>query len=257
MSRRLRIAWGITGAGHYLQESVKIIERLVYEFKISTIVYISRAGREVLRMYGIHDEFLEKLKFSKFCDVVFEEEEGHSYPRTGKVYIDVNLVVVSPTTFNTLAKIANGICDTLVTNLVAHALKARVPVILVVPDLECPLESEIPIYINHDVCISCDSKCVIVNVCPKNAIYIGIDELPHVDLLKCDRCGVCASKCPLNAIEISKKITIYRHPLLASLVERVRGMGIAVFGNPEDMWKSMLMRTVLERSSIMDSSRTS
>ncbi len=256
-SKRCKIAWGITGAGHYLRESIQYLEKMISEFNIPTIVYVSRAGSEVLKMYGLYRTLIDIVNRCRYCEIVFEENEGYSYPKTGKVYTEISTVIISPTTFNTLAKIANGICDTLITNLVAHALKARVPVILVIPDLECPVESEIPIYIDRDICLNCEHVCEIVDVCPRKAVYIGNDGLPHIDLVKCDRCGICVNECPRKAIQLNKRVMIYQHPLLASLVEKVRSMGIVVFSNPENMWNSMVVREILERTSIVSSSRTS
>ncbi|NPA99888.1 MAG: flavoprotein [Crenarchaeota archaeon] len=242
-NRRNLIAWAITGAGHYLKESIDLLTKLV-EDNIPLMVYVSRAGRDVLRMYNLLNN-VEKLR-EKGVEIVYEDDESPSFPRTGRVYIDVRLVIVSPTTLNTLAKIASGICDSLVSNLVAHALKARVPVILVVPDLDCPLESEIPILIDRSICKNCSEICVALRYCPRNAIYIGPDGLPHVDLSRCDRCGVCVDKCPHGAISLSRKVMVYPHPLLASLVERVRSMGIVVFGSPRDLSSSVIVREVIE-----------
>ncbi len=242
-NKRYLIAWAITGAGHYLRESVDLLMRLV-ENSVPLVVYVSRAGRDVLRMYNLLDR-VEKLK-ERGVEIIYEEDESPSFPRTGRVYIDVRLVIVSPTTLNTLAKIASGICDSLVSNLVAHALKARVPVILVVPDLDCPLESEIPILIDRSICRNCSDKCIASRYCPHDAIYIGPDGLPHVDLSRCDRCGACVDKCPHGAISLSEKVMVYPHPLLASLVEKVRSMGIVVFGSPRDLSSSIIVREVIE-----------
>ncbi|NPA23743.1 MAG: flavoprotein [Crenarchaeota archaeon] len=240
--RRSLVAWAITGAGHYLRESVEILNNLV-ESQVPTVVYISRAGKDVLRMYNLLDR-VESLR-SRGTELIYEDEESPSFPRTGKVYIDVRLVIVSPTTLNTLAKIASGICDSLVSNLVAHALKARVPVMLVVPDLDCPLESEVPIMIYRAICRECDERCVASDACPRGAIYMGPDGLPHIDMSRCDRCGACVEKCPHGAIKISGKVMVYPHPLLASLVERVRSMGIVVFSNPSSLLSSMVMRNLI------------
>ncbi len=241
--RRNVIAWAITGAGHYLKESVEILEKIV-EAGRPVVVYVSRAGRDVLRMYNLLNN-VESLR-NKGVEIIYEDEESPSFPRTGRAYIDIRIVIVSPTTLNTLAKVASGICDSLISNLVAHALKARVPVALVVPDLDCPLESEIPILIDRNICKRCVEKCIAMRYCPRSAIYLGPEGLPHVDLSRCDRCGICVDKCPHGAIKLSEKVMVYPHPLLASLVERVRGMGIVVFGNPSSLLSSVIVREVIE-----------
>jgi len=50
------IAWGITGAGAYLYESVESIKTLIKATQVT--VYVSRAGAELLRTYGLLDELL-------------------------------------------------------------------------------------------------------------------------------------------------------------------------------------------------------
>ncbi len=240
-----RIAWAITGAGHYLKESIDMIRRLVSEYDVSVTAYVSRAGRSVLKMYRLDSELEQILTGRRGCEVVYEDEEPPSFPRAGRVYLGrYAIVVVSPTTFNTLAKIASGIADTLVTNLVSHALKARVPVALVVPDLECPLESTVPLAILVDECEKCDQVCKAAEACPRDALYVGPDKLPHIDYSKCDYCGACVSACPRGAIRKNYRVTVYPHPLLANIVERVRSIGIAVFPNLEQLWNSLLYRLV-------------
>ncbi len=240
-----RIAWAITGAGHYLRESVNMIRKIVLEHGVPVTIYVSRAGKSVLKTYNLLDELENLVKSCRGCELIYEDQEDPSYASAGKVYLNYfAIVVVSPTTFNTLAKIASGIADTLVTNLVSHALKARVPVALVVPDIECPLESTVPIVIVHDLCLKCRDVCAAARACSKEALRVGLDGLPHIDFSKCDRCGTCVDACIEKAIKLDYKIVVYQHPLLANLVERVKGIGVAVFGNPEQLWNSVLNRLI-------------
>lgn len=55
-------------------------------------------------------------------------------PVTGLYTGKYNLVVIAPVTSNSIAKMAHGIADNLITNLFAHAGKCRIPTILLPSD---------------------------------------------------------------------------------------------------------------------------
>ncbi|BCV21949.1 flavoprotein [Moorella sp. Hama-1] len=119
-----RIAWGITGAGHFLHQCLDILKELK-----AVDVFISRAGREVLRSYGL----LESLTATGHR--LYWDHTGASRPVTGLYRGYYRLVVIAPATSNSVAKMAWGIADSLVTNLFAHAGKCRVPVIILPTDM--------------------------------------------------------------------------------------------------------------------------
>ena len=128
-----RIAWGITGAGHALDECVETLVRLE-----RVDVFLSRAGEEVLRMYHL-DERLNSPKVG-----VYRESRASS-PQVGRFFGGVySVLVVAPATSNSIAKFVNGISDSLVTNLFAQAGKARVPVIVLPSDLAPETDSLVP-----------------------------------------------------------------------------------------------------------------
>ncbi len=62
----MRIAWGITGAGHLLQESVNILVELSKTHEVT--VLLSGAGEEVLKMYGLF-ETVQKLTGGKYREL--------------------------------------------------------------------------------------------------------------------------------------------------------------------------------------------
>ena len=101
-------------------------------------IAFSKAGKEVVSMYG-YSKLIEKLSDG----FIQEEEQGHSSPmvcRLGRF----DLIVVSPCTANTVAKIVYGIADSLVTNIVAQALKSKRKVIVVPTDKKRDVETIIP-----------------------------------------------------------------------------------------------------------------
>ena len=63
-SKNKRIAWGITGSGHFLKESMEIINSLD-----NIDLFLSKAGEEVLKWYGYKLSDLKKKKIKVFKDV--------------------------------------------------------------------------------------------------------------------------------------------------------------------------------------------
>jgi dihydromethanopterin reductase (acceptor) len=132
----MKILWCITGGGYLLEESCKAIQAMAKEHEVT--IAFSNAGKEVVSMYG-YSKLIEKLS-DRF---IREEEQGYSSPmvcRLGRF----DLIVVSPCTANTVAKIVHGIADSLVTNIVAQALKSKRKVIVVPTDTKIDVETVIP-----------------------------------------------------------------------------------------------------------------
>lgn len=120
-----RLAWAITGSGHYIRECLDFLLSLQ-----DVDLYLSQAGEEVLRMYGIDLQTLRD-KMPVFRD------KAASAPPVGHFYKGhYHTLVMAPTTSNTVAKCVLGISDTLVTNLYAQAGKCRVPSIVYPCDIE-------------------------------------------------------------------------------------------------------------------------
>ena len=118
----LKIAWGITGAGDFLPDSIKIIREILHSYDLKLTVFLSQAGIKVVQMYQMWSE-LEQLA----PKLLLEKDANTPFiagPLQRGAY---HILVVIPATANTVAKIAMGIADTLVTNAVAQALKIRVP----------------------------------------------------------------------------------------------------------------------------------
>ena len=128
-----RIAWGITGAGHFLAEVAELLCPME-----EVDIFLSRAGEEVVRQY--------RLK-TALCGAprrVFYEDAG-SAPGVGRFYLGhYRVAVVAPATSNSVAKFVCGISDSLVTNLFAHAGKARVPILVLPTDVAPELNSAAP-----------------------------------------------------------------------------------------------------------------
>lgn len=128
-----RLAWAITGSGHYLRESLSILQTLQ-----DVDIYLSRAAAEIIQQYGFQS-LLEATGHK-----VYQDKTASSVP-VERFYEGVyHTLVVSPVTSNTIAKMAYGFSDSLVTNLFAQAGKTRVHSILFACDTAPELESEAP-----------------------------------------------------------------------------------------------------------------
>lgn len=132
---RTKIAWGITGAGHFLSSCIQNLLALNGE---EVDVFLSQAAGEILPSYGLW----EKLKDSS-CRI-FLDESPSSRSVTRLYSGEYKLVVIAPVTSNSIAKMVCGIADNLVTNLFAHAGKCRIPVVLLPCDSKPKINSLTP-----------------------------------------------------------------------------------------------------------------
>ncbi len=128
-----RLAWAITGSGHYIEECLEFLLTLE-----DVDVYISQAGVEVLKMYGISlDDVRAKHPVSR--------DKTASSPPVGLFYKGYyHTFVMAPTTSNTIAKCVLGIADNLVTNLYSQAGKCKVPSIVYPCDIAPEMETTAP-----------------------------------------------------------------------------------------------------------------
>jgi len=128
-----RIAWAVTGSGHYIEESIALMLRLE-----RVDLYLSQAGEEVLKMYGISiNDLRDKVR-------VYRDKTA-SAPPVGLFYKNYyHTLVLAPTTSNTVAKCVLGIADSLVTNLYSQAGKCRIPNIVYPCDIAPEMETTAP-----------------------------------------------------------------------------------------------------------------
>lgn len=133
-----RLAWAITGSGHYLRESLNLLATLK-----DVDVYLSKAAAEIIKQYGF------QTQLDAMGHKVYQDKTASSVP-VGLFYQGVyHTLVVSPATSNTIAKMAYGFSDSLVTNLYAQAGKTQVSSIIfacdTAPESEIAfIESEAP-----------------------------------------------------------------------------------------------------------------
>ena len=228
----MRIGFAFTGAGHLLNESVQVAEKLAKEHEVT--IFLSGAAEEVLKMYGLYER-VAALTGGKYRELATDSNQKFSFPITGRFSLGkYDLLIVSPATANTVSKIVYGIADTLVTNVVAQAGKGAVKTFMVPVDIHPgPVDTVLPSKVEKGKCQSCD-ECVAALVCPEGAI------IPHdeIDLTKCVGCGQCRNSCPYDAISEGKIITIYMRDIDIENTRKLSEIDdIQIFEHPDDVLK--------------------
>ncbi|MCS4541249.1 MAG: dihydromethanopterin reductase (acceptor) [Euryarchaeota archaeon] len=230
------IAWGITGAAHFLFETFDAMEKCRNNnIKITTL--LSRAGKELVKTYGLWSR-LKAISPGNYCEEIFESaEQGASFPIIGRFSTGLyKVLIISPTTTNIVAKVVHGISDSLLTNAIAQAMKNSIKVHFVPVEQTKITEISLPIHINHEKCIKCE-VCLAVKVCTSEAITIG----PRINLLKCNQCRKCIEVCPAQAIIENKKIKIQTRKVDLDNLSKLRNFeGVVVLRHPSEIFESII-----------------
>jgi archaeoflavoprotein AfpA len=124
-TKKLKVAWGITGAGDKIAEIIETMKDLKKQSEslVRIDVYLSKAAETMLKFYRL-DEDLRKS-----FDKVFVESNSNSPFLAGMMQSHkYQFLLIFPASSNTVAKIVNSISDTLITNSALMSLKAFVPV---------------------------------------------------------------------------------------------------------------------------------
>lgn len=226
----MRIGFAFTGAGHLLNESVQVAEKLAKDHEVT--IFLSGAAEDVLKMYGLYER-VTRLTGGKYRELATDSNQKFSYPITGRLSLGkYDLLIVSPATANTVSKIVHGIADTLVTNAVAQAGKGAVKTLMVPVDIHSgPIDTVLPSKMETTKCQNCD-ECVAALACPECAI------IPHdeIDLTKCVGCGQCRNTCPYDAISEGKIITMYMRDIDIDNTRKLSEIDdIQIFEHPKDL----------------------
>jgi dihydromethanopterin reductase (acceptor) len=238
------IAWGITGASHFLKETFETMQRVVKTNKVRVTTYLSSAGAQVVRICGLWNQ-LEQISNGNYLqEILTQTEEGAGSPRAGRLLRGIyRALIVSPASGNTVAKVACGIADTLVTNAIAQAQKGEVPVYVVPTDQQAGfIETTLLYRVERSECQLC-KPCPIVTVCPYSAIQMR-NGVPNINLTLCQNCKLCIAACPFGAVKYGEKIKLRVREVDLENVEKLRRMkGITVLEHPrqiEDVIRKLL-----------------
>jgi archaeoflavoprotein AfpA len=124
-SRRRKIAWGITGSGDRIVETVGVMKELrqKYDDSVDIRVFVSKAGEQVIKYYKLFNDM------EKNFDKIWSEINANSPFLAGQLQVGrYEFLLLAPATSNTVAKISLGLADTLLTNAAIMGQKAFVPI---------------------------------------------------------------------------------------------------------------------------------
>jgi archaeoflavoprotein AfpA len=120
-----RFAWAVTGAGDLLLESLEVIKKIISIYDVEVTAILSKSGDVVLKWYRLREDL------DKVVHEVGLEKGPNSPFYAGPLQIGhYDFFFVSPATGNTVAKIALGLADSLVSNCVSQAMKGGTPVLI-------------------------------------------------------------------------------------------------------------------------------
>lgn len=133
MTKKKKIAWGITGAGDKISEFVQVMKEIKKEYEdiVEIQIFISKAAETVLKYYRIENEIKQNFK-----KVTFEINSNSPFLAAWMQIHKYEFLLIAPASSNSVAKIAHGIGDTLLTNAANLSLKAFVPVYIIPSDFK-------------------------------------------------------------------------------------------------------------------------
>lgn len=126
----MKIAWGLTGSGDKFTETYEIMRQLKDSYGDSLIihVYLSKAAEQVAKYYRLTEEL-------KGFDKHFVEKNANTPFLSGMLQTGrYDLLLIAPATSNTVAKIAVGVSDTLITNAAVQGVKGFIEVYIMPVD---------------------------------------------------------------------------------------------------------------------------
>jgi archaeoflavoprotein AfpA len=126
----MRIAWGLTGSGDKFRETYEVMRRLKDQYGASLVVdvYLSKAAILVAKYYKVTEEL-------KGFDRYYEEQDANTPFLSGMLQSGrYDLLLIAPATSNTVAKIAVGVSDTLLTNAAVQGVKGFINVYIMPVD---------------------------------------------------------------------------------------------------------------------------
>ena len=130
-AKKRKVAWGITGAGDKIAEFIEVMKEIQKEYAdtVEIQVFLSKAADIVLKYYRLEDYLKQN-----FAKVRVELNSNAPFLAAWMQMRKYEFLLIAPATSNTVAKIANGIGDTMLTNAMIMSLKAFVPVYIAPTD---------------------------------------------------------------------------------------------------------------------------
>lgn len=178
--KRHKVAWGITGSGEKILETVDIMEEMKKKYKntFDIRVFISKAGDQVLKYYNLSNT-LETI-----FDKTWTEINANAPFLAGKIQLGTfDFLLIAPATSNTVAKISLRIADTLLTNAAIMGQKTSTPIYIMPTDFregktitQLPNGKDLELNITHE-----DAQHVekLSNM-PNTTVFEHPNEIPKI-----------------------------------------------------------------------------
>lgn len=131
--KKRKVAWGITGAGDKIAEFIDVMKQIQNEYAdtVDIHVFLSKNAETVLKYYNV-----ETTLRQNFQKVQVEINSNAPFLAAWMQIRKYEFLLIAPASSNTVAKIASGIGDTMLTNAAIMSLKAFVPVYIAPTDYE-------------------------------------------------------------------------------------------------------------------------
>ncbi|MDI6725044.1 MAG: archaeoflavoprotein AfpA [Methanobacterium sp.] len=131
--KKRKIAWGITGAGDKIEKTIEAMKKINEKYKDRVIIdiYISKAGDQVIKYYGIFSELENNF------ENIWVEINANAPFLAGQMQMGkYDFMLIAPATSNTVAKISMRMGDTLISNAAIMGQKVDVPIYILPSDYE-------------------------------------------------------------------------------------------------------------------------
>jgi archaeoflavoprotein AfpA len=124
-----RIVWGITGSGDLISEVFAVMDDLAQEKELEITAVLSKAAVKVVNWYKLTD------KLHSIARKVLVEEDANTPFIVGPLQTgQFDCLLVAPATANTVAKVVNGIADTIITNAISQTNKTNISIYILPVD---------------------------------------------------------------------------------------------------------------------------
>jgi archaeoflavoprotein AfpA len=124
-----RIVWGITGSGDLITQVFAVMDELAQEKDLEITAVLSKAAVKVVNWYKLKD------KLNSIARKVFIEEDANTPFIVGPLQTgQFDCLLVAPATANTVAKVVNGIADTIITNAISQTNKTKINIYILPVD---------------------------------------------------------------------------------------------------------------------------
>jgi archaeoflavoprotein AfpA len=132
-SKKRKVAWGITGSGDRLAETIEVMKQIKkqHEAAVEIQVFLSKAATTVLKYYRLENE----LK-ANFEHIYVEVDSNTPFLAGWLQQGKYAFLLIAPATSNSVAKIAGKIADTMLTNAVSMGLKASAAIYIMPTDIQ-------------------------------------------------------------------------------------------------------------------------